>query len=409
VARVAEALPASVRPPQAFRLAVVNSHPIQYFAPLYASLNQEPRLDVTALYCSDVSLRGGVDPGFGRPVTWDVDLLGGYRAVFLTGAHQRTPAGFWSLVCPQVWTEIRSGRYDGVWLHGYAFAAYVLAFAAAKSRGLPVFMRSETHLGLQPSTWKRRVRDGVLSLAYRFVDRFLAIGRANREYYRSLGIPAERIFDVPYTVDNDRIMAAARITDAERAEVRARFRLPDDRPVVLFASKFTARKYPDTVIRAVARLRDEQVAVSLLMVGTGELEGTLRSLVAELGVQDEVSFSGFINQSELPRVCAASDLFVLPSEQEPWGLIVNEVMCAGLPVVVAEEVGCVPDLVHDGRNGLLVRAGDVESLTDALRRLVRGHAERAEMGRQSLEVIRPWSYERCRTGLMAAIYTQPFT
>jgi glycosyltransferase involved in cell wall biosynthesis len=131
--------------------------------------------------------------------------------------------------------------------------------------------------------------------------------------------------------------------------------------------------------------------------------------VAELGVQDEVSFSGFINQSELPRVCAASDLFVLPSEQEPWGLIVNEVMCAGLPVVVAEEVGCVPDLVHDGRNGLLVRAGDVESLTDALRRLVRGHAERAEMGRQSLEVIRPWSYERCRTGLMAAIYTQPFT
>jgi glycosyltransferase involved in cell wall biosynthesis len=308
-----------------------------------------------------------------------------------------------------VWTEIRSGRYDGVWLHGYAFAAYVLAFAAAKSRGLPVFMRSETHLGLQPSTWKRRVRDGVLSLAYRFVDRFLAIGRANREYYRSLGIPAERIFDVPYTVDNDRIMAAARITDAERAEVRARFRLPDDRPVVLFASKFTARKYPDTVIRAVARLRDEQVAVSLLMVGTGELEGTLRSLVAELGVQDEVSFSGFINQSELPRVCAASDLFVLPSEQEPWGLIVNEVMCAGLPVVVAEEVGCVPDLVHDGRNGLLVRAGDVESLTDALRRLVRGHAERAEMGRQSLEVIRPWSYERCRTGLMAAIYTQPFT
>jgi len=120
-----------------FRLAVVNSHPIQYFAPLYAYLNRDPELEVTALYCSDFSLRGGVDPGFKQVVTWDVDLLEGDRHVFLgERAKRRSIGGFWSLVRPEVWGEIRSGRYDAVWLHGYGYAAYVLASLAAKKRRL---------------------------------------------------------------------------------------------------------------------------------------------------------------------------------------------------------------------------------------------------------------------------------
>jgi glycosyltransferase involved in cell wall biosynthesis len=386
-----------------FRVAVLNSHPIQYFAPLYAYLNRDPALEVTALYCSDISLRGGMDPGFGQSVTWDVDLLGGYPSIFLgPNARQRVPGGFWSLVCPEVWAEVRSGRYDAVWLHGYAYAADLIALLAARSRGLPVFYRSETHLGLRRSGWKRRIRDAVLSFAARFIDRFLAIGTANRDYYRALGVPEPKIFDVPYTVDNERFIAAARLSDDERVAVRQRFGLPPDRPVVLFASKLIARKHPDDVVRAVARLRDEGVMASLLFIGAGELEATLRSLVVEYNLTGLVSFGGFVNQSELPKVYAASDVFVLPAENEPWGLIVNEVMCAGVPVIVASEVGCVPDLVHDGRNGLLMQAGDVASLTAALRRLLVDDRERVAMGQKGLEMIRDWSYERCRRGVLAA-------
>lgn len=386
-----------------FRLAVVNSHPIQYFAPLYAYLNRDAGLDVTALYCSDFSLRGGRDPGFGQAVQWDVDLLNGYVSVFLgTQARRRVPAGFWSLVCPEVWTEIRRGKYDAVLLHGYAYAADVLAFLAARSRGIPVFLRSETHMGLRRQPWKRRLRDGVLSVAYRFVDRFLAIGTANREYYRALGVPSEKIFDVPYTVDNDRFMKVSTLSQDERAAMRQRFGLPVDRPVVLFASKFIPRKHPEDVIRAIARLRDEGVDASLLMVGTGEMDAALKALVVEYNLGDRVVFGGFVNQTELPRVYAASDVFVLPAESEPWGLIVNEVMCAGVPVVVAEEVGCVPDLVHDGRTGLLMRAGDVPALAAALRRLLTGDAERLDMGRRARDLIGGWSYERCRLGIVAA-------
>src|SRR3954447_11885707 len=121
------------------RIAILNSHPIQYFAPLYAYLNAAPDLDITALYLSDISLRGAKDIEFGHDVKWDVDLLSGYRSIFVgSAARSREPRGFFSLIAPQVWGELRSGRYDALWLHGHNYAANHIALAAAKSAGLPV-------------------------------------------------------------------------------------------------------------------------------------------------------------------------------------------------------------------------------------------------------------------------------
>ncbi len=386
----------------AVRIAVVNSHPVQYSAPLYAYVNQDPALDITALYCTDYSLRGGRDPGFGQAITWDIDLLGGYRSVFLGDrASTRSIDGFWSLIVPELWAEIRSGKYDAVWLHGYAYAAYVLAFIAAKSKGLPVYMRSETHLALGRPRWKQKLRDAILTLAYRHVDRFLAIGTANHAYYLSLGVPEDKIHFVPYTVDNDRFIAAARITDQERQALRAKLGLPTDLPVVMFASKFMPRKHPESVLHAAALLRERGMHVAVLMVGTGEMQQELHALARQLKLE-HVSFPGFVNQSELPRVYATSDVFVLPSADEPWGFIVNEVMCAGLPVVVSEGVGSTTDLVRDGENGRLIKAGDAGALASALQEILGDPAKRAQMGRRSLEIVSEWSYARCRQGLLAA-------
>jgi glycosyltransferase involved in cell wall biosynthesis len=388
---------------QAFHLAVVNSHPIQYFAPLYAYLNHSPDLNVTALYCSDVSLRGATDPGFGRPVAWDVDLLTGYRSIFIgERATKRIPHGFWSLICPQVWSEIRDGQYDAVLLHGYNYAASVLALVAAKTKRLPVLMRSETHLALHGKEWRRRVRDAVLTIAYRFVDGFLAIGTANRAYYRALGVPDAKIFDVPYAVDNDRFIAGAALAPEERARIRQQYGLPMGGFVVLYASKFVRRKHPDDVIRAMARLRDRDYTATLFMVGSGEMDQELRDLTALLAMENVV-FSGFLNQAELPGIYAACDAFVLPSDNEPWGLVVNEVMCAGIPVVVSDEVGCVADLVRDGVNGYHMKARDVSSLAMALEKLVADERGRKRMGAASRSIIGDWGYEQCRQGMIAAL------
>lgn len=347
---------ASRNPQSPLRIAVLNSHPIQYFAPLYAYLNASEDFEITVLYCSDFSLRGGRDPGFGQNVTWDLDLLAGYRAVFLgERAKARTPGGFWSLVCPEVWREVRSGRYDALILHGHNYAVNLLALLAAKTAGVKVFMRCDTHLGLQRSGFKQRIRRPLMNLLYRTCDRCLAIGTANQAFYRAMGVPASKIATVPYTVDNERFIAAARLSDQERRDLLQSLGADPDKPVVLYASKFQKGKHPDDLLKAVARLRERGIQCSVLMVGSGEMQTELQQLVAQLSLPD-VHFTGFINQSDLPRIYGASDIFVLPAENEAWGLIVNEVMCAALPVIISEEVGCVPDLVHDGDNGWLFQA-----------------------------------------------------
>jgi glycosyltransferase involved in cell wall biosynthesis len=387
------------------RVAVVNSHPIQYFAPLYAHLNRNADIEMVGLYCSDFSLRGGIDQGFKQSVTWNIDLLTGYQSKFLGArAKTRNPRGFWSIVCPEIWTEIRLGNYDALILNGYNYAAYFLAFVAAKVAGIPVLMRSETHLKLQRSIWRRRVRDGVLSVAYKFIDGFLAVGSLNRDYYLSLGVAPQRIFPCPYTVDNDRFMVAARSARKNFNEIRRRYGIDGGRPVVLYASKLSRRKHPDDVLSAIAALREERIDVTFAIVGTGEMERELRDQVRQLDLTNVV-FLGFVNQAEMPLVLAVSDVFVLPAENEPWGLIVNEAMCAGLPVVVGDEIGCVPDLVRDGENGALMKAGDVASLTAAIRRVLCDPARCKAMGEASASRIASWSYNQCETGLLRALRT----
>jgi glycosyltransferase involved in cell wall biosynthesis len=278
----------------------------------------------------------------------------------------------------------------------------LVAAAAARAARIPTFMRCETHLGLRRSPLKNLFRRPLIWTYYRGLDGVLAIGSANREFYRAIGVPARRIFDMPYAVDNRRFMTGAPLVDGERKESRAGFGVHDDRPIVLYAAKFQRRKRPDDLLRAAARLNREGVIFHLVMVGSGEMETDLRALVQHLGLSN-VHFAGFVNQAGLPSIYAACEIFVLPSESEPWGLAVNEAMCAGLPIVASSEIGCVPDLVHDGRNGRTFSAGNVAGLSDALRPLLADPDLRRRMGAASRDVIARWSYAECRAGLRAAL------
>jgi glycosyltransferase involved in cell wall biosynthesis len=386
------------------RIAVINSHPIQYFAPLYAYLNSAPDIEVTALYLSDFSLRGGKDAEFGREVKWDLDLLAGYRSVFLgSRASRREPRGFWSLIVPEVWAEVRSGRYDVVWLHGHNYAANILALLAAKITRLPVMIRGDTQLGIPRGGLKGVLRRPLMNMLYAMCDALLAVGAANADYYRAMGVPERKIFLVPYTVDNDRFIKVADLARLDISKVRQGYNLPLQHPVILYAAKLMSRKRPGDVLEAARRLNTEiTTPFSVVIAGSGELEQELRQFCAKHSLKN-VLFTGFVNQSELPALYAAADVFVLPSEDEPWGLAVNEAMCARLPVVVSKEVGCVPDLVENGVNGFTPAAGDLEGLTDALRLLVENQALRRRQGDASLTKIMQWSYRESLHGIRAAI------
>jgi glycosyltransferase involved in cell wall biosynthesis len=385
------------------RIAFLHTHPVQYIAPLYQHLNRHWDASITALYLSDYSVRGGTDHGFGRHVKWDIDLVEGYDARFVRGAERRgEPSRFFSTVAPSLWGDIRSGDFAALIVHGHTPAAMVLAVAAAKASRIPVLMRCETHLGLQRSSLKRLLRRPLIGAFYRRFDAVLAIGSANREFYRAMGVREDRIFLMPYAVDNRRFTAASRLSAAERRAMRASLGVDDGRPIVLYAAKLQPRKRPDDLLRAAALLNREEMSFQLAMLGSGETEPELRAMAQGLGLAN-VSFAGFVNQSALPRYYGACDVFVLPSVDEPWGLAINEAMCAGLPIIASSEIGCVPDLVRDGGNGRLFSAGNIVALADALRSLIADPVLRERMGQASRDLIARWSYAECEAGLSAAL------
>lgn len=382
------------------KVAIVNSHPTQYFGPLYRYLNQDPDIDITALYCCDVNIRSSYDDQFKEKIKYDNDMLGGYKSIFLGArSSKRNIGGFWSLMVPEIWNEIRNGRYDIVWIHGYSFFAFILALIAAKKSKSKVFLRGETHLRLKRNFLKESLHKIILKILFRFYDGFFAIGTANKEYYLKMGVPYEKIFLIPYTIDNSYFYNLTKNSSADSIYLD---KVNQDIPTILFASKFMKRKNPLLLLESSKLLSKRNIRHNLVFVGSGEMENEMRNFIRQNDLKN-VFLEGFINQSLLPKIYSESDIFVLPSVNEPWGLIVNEVMAAGMPVVVSSEVGCVDDLIKHGVNGFKFEAGNSEELSNYLAKLISDKDLIKEMGLASQTIISRWSYEECRVGLSNAL------
>ena len=391
-----------------YRLAVVNSHPIQYFAPLYRRIAASPDIEIQVYYCSRQGQDAGfIDPGFGKEIVWDVPLLEGYPYKFLANVgRDRGARDFFSLINPSIVAELRRERFDAVIVHGHNSVVNLLALLAAKTSGTRIFMRGETHLQLRSHPLKRALRRPLLGLLYAMCDAFLCIGTRNREFYLAQGVPTRKLFLVPYAVDNQAFAARAQASVTDSAMRRSALGLPPDMPVILYASKLTARKRPRDLVRARAELDRRGIRAALLIVGDGEERAALKREVKSSGLM-HIVFPGFVNQADLPLYYALADVFVLPSEDEPWGLAINEAMACGVPVVTTREVGAAADLVQDGETGYTYEAGDIVALADALAKVLVDRSSGKAMRQKSEQRMVLWSYDQTVTGIREALQTIP--
>ncbi len=187
--------------------------------------------------------------------------------------------------------------------------------------------------------------------------------------------------------------------------MRRELGLAAGRPVILFLGKIEPRKRPADLLAAYIKLLQSGAVAGppyLLLVGDGEQRRPLEEVVKEKQLEG-VKFLGFKNQSELPAFYDLCDVLVLPSILESWGLVVNEVMNAGRAVIVSDQVGCGPDLVRDGENGCIFKAGDTDALCQALRQVLENRDECQRLGQKSLEIIRQWSFAEDLRGLKKAL------
>ena len=394
-----EGLP-EVRPRR--RLCVVVQYPIHNHLPLYRALDRDPDIDLRVLFMQEAWSSSGYEPDVGAVVDWGLPMLEGYSSeVFRNLSPSRDGAGFWKYVDPKLIRRVTAGPWDAVYVHGHHHFTHLAAIVAARLAGKRTIIRTDTvNLGRRP-LHVRLLRRAVYTATYRFAHVLLYVGEHNRRCFEDFGGGAEQLVHAPQVVDNARFAAEAVRLAPHREAQKAAFGIGPDRKVVLFCAKLVARKQPLMLVDAFldAALGDGWV---LLMVGDGELRGACEARAAERGAGTRVVFAGFLDQNEVSRGYAVADMMVLPSKWESWGLVVNEAMSFGCPVIVSDMVGCGPDLVA-GKCGLVFPHDRPNALVDALRRMAGDDELRAALAERARAVIARWSVREYVAGVRRAL------
>jgi len=342
------------------RIGFLVSHPIQYYTPIFRELAQ--RCDLTVFFAHRQDAAGQGQAGYGVSFDWDVDLLSGYESQFLKNVA-RTPSTQTFAGCntPEIAERISAGHFDAFVVLGWSLRSYWQAVWACRRAGVPVMVRGDSQIAGQRGGVIRSAKSVIFPYMLKCFDACLYVGQRNREYLEHYGVPADRLFFSPHCVDTD---AFRRASDAAR-EADGKRNARGERRRVLFVGRLVDGKRPRDVVGAVARLVAAGRPVDLVVAGAGALQSAMAEAARAGGVN--ARFLGFVNQSKLPAVYAASDVLVLPSiATETWGLVVNEAMACGVPAVVSDAVGCGPDLIDPGATGAVAPLADVPALALAI-------------------------------------------
>lgn len=347
------------------RLAILTTHPIQYYGPLFRALAE--RLDVAVFFAHRASPEDQARAGFGHAFDWDLDIMQGYGHAFLDNVARRPGVeAFGGCDTPGIGDRLRCGGFDALLLTGWGSKTYIQGLLAARRLGLPVVVRGDSHLGTPRSWAKARLKDILYPAFLRLFDAAAYVGERSRAYYRHFGYPANRLFFSPHCIDNGRFAAGA--TPAARDALREKLGIGDATPIALLAGKLIRRKRPLDLVAAAALCRSRGLPVEILVAGSGPLHEALAAAAAAAAVP--MHPLGFCNQTRLPEVYAAADCLVLASDIDTWGLVVNEALACNRPVVVSDACGCVPDLTRDPAAGEAFPMGDSAALADSMARVL---------------------------------------
>jgi glycosyltransferase involved in cell wall biosynthesis len=369
------------------KIAFLVERPTQFEAPFYRFAARDPEHELRVLFTGKGVTAPVFDPELRAPVSWGIDLLGGYP-------HEVCPpdgAARWLA------ERLRPGRCDLLIANGYTQGIYRLGARTARRAGVATALRLDSVLwDTSPS---RKLAKRLLFATYmkRTYDLFLGTGSLTLDYLRAQGVPPERAGLFPYAVDVESFARRSRLSPGERAAARERLGVPAGPRVVLGLAKFNDREAPWDLLRAFARLEEEDVW--LVLAGDGPARPALAGFVREKRLS-RVRFPGYVPYPELPALYAAADLFVHPAREERWGVSVQEALACGLPVVASSRVGAGYDLVEPGGNGFVYPVGDDGMLAHRIGQALALTPKRVR--ERSAAILARWDYPATWRCLLAA-------
>jgi glycosyltransferase involved in cell wall biosynthesis len=332
------------------RLAIISSHPIQYNAPLFALITEEPQIELMVFYTWGESCLGEkYDPDFGKIIEWDIPLLEGYSYTFVTNTSSHPGSHhFKGIINPTLNQEIEKWGADIVWIWGWSFDSHLKAMRQFKGK-IPIWFRGDSTLLDEPDGFSLRkiTRRIFLTWVYRHVDKAFYVGTHNKAYFKRHGLKESQLIYAPHAVDNNRFSDESGEKTLRALEWKKEIGLSESDCVILFAGKFEPKKNPKFILELSKQISSP--SIKFLMVGNGILEAELKS---EARNDSRFEFLDFQNQSQMPILYRVADLFILPSlgPGESWGLAMNEALVSGVKVLTSKFCGGAIDLIskHNG-------------------------------------------------------------
>jgi glycosyltransferase involved in cell wall biosynthesis len=372
------------------RVAVVSPEPTPYRAPLFDRVAARPELDLTVIYAARTVAER----------TWVVEPR--HRAVFLRGVNVPGAARVLAHdypVTPGIWSSLGAARPDCVIVSGWSTFAAQAAVVWCRLRRVPFLLLVESHDARPRAGWRRALTAAVVPAIVGRSAGALVTGTLARRSLVARGALPGRVRVFANTIDVEEWGERADRLAARRPELRQALGLGPDDVAALCVARLSPEKGHQTLVRAVAATGDARAV--LVLAGDGPERARLERLARELGVR--CLFAGDVPHDRVVEAYCAADLFVLLSERETWGVVVNEAAACGLPLVLSDRVGAAFDLLREGENGFIVPAGDVAATARALRRLVEDRDSRLAAGARSRELVRGWGYGPSVDNLVAAV------
>jgi glycosyltransferase involved in cell wall biosynthesis len=388
-------------PDPRYRVLAVATHPVQYMAPVFRRMAAHPALELHVAYCTLRGAEPGHDAEFGASLQWDVPLLDGYSWSQIRNRGSGADS-FFGLLNPGLWNLVRSGDFDAVLCYtGYRNVTFWIGCLAARlSKTVFLFGTDTTTLTPRDGrAWKASLKKLVWPRLFRLADQVIVPSSGSRDLMASLGIPSEQVTLTPYSVDNEWWMR--RSSQVDRAVIRKSWGVGPDARVILFCAKLQSWKRPFDLLRAFAKANLPDAL--LVFAGEGPLRSALEAEALSLGIAGRTRFLGFVNQSKLPAVYTSADLMVLPSEYEPFAVVVNEAMCCGCPVIASDCVGAARDLIAPFAPQFVFPCGDIGALAGILRDAFADGAGLQAVARAAFAHIQTWSPERNIAATVEAI------
>ncbi|MCS7071668.1 MAG: glycosyltransferase family 4 protein, partial [Anaerolinea sp.] len=297
---------------------------------------------------------------------------------------------------PTIAGRIQRGKFDWVIFGGYYHPSYWLALAYCKAARKRVMLWNESNLrDYRIQCIFRKKAKEIMIHAF---DRYLVAGTAQLVYLESFGIDRAKIWHAPNAVDVEHFANGSTLHRAHKEAIKADLGITTD--VILFVGRLIDEKGVGDLLLALEAVARHH-AVTLVIVGSGPDEDRYKTFVRDRNLP--VIFTGFQQQDILPKFYAIGDIFAFPSRTDQWGLVLNEALACGLPVVASSAAGAVDDLVADGENGFIHSPGDWRAMAEAFTKLLSAPDLRVRMSMRSKQIITDYTPEKCAEGFYRAI------